>query len=94
MWSRSRRLFHSEIKIVHSGKLNKSVPISKFKAMTKTMNNIEVPLRLQFGDRDWTALKTSSVSSVTFGVVLGYVPADSKTYRCRYVTTEHPATVS
>jgi hypothetical protein len=46
--------------------------------MTKTMNNIEVPLRLQFGDRDWIALKVLSVSSVTFGVVLGYVPADLK----------------
>ena len=58
------------------------------------MNTIGAPLKVQFGDRDWVALKVSSVSSVTFGVVLGYVPAGLKKYRRRYVTTEHPATVS
>ena len=56
------------------------------------MNNVGVPLKLQFLSRDWVALKVSSVSSVTFGVVLGYVPAGR--YRRRYVTTEHPAKVS
>ena len=82
----------SEIKIVHSGKLIKSVPISKFKTRPKMTNIIGVTLKPQFVDRDWTALKASPVSSVTFGVVLRYLPVDL--YRCRYVTTEHPATVS
>ena len=41
-------------------------------------NIIGVTLKPQFVDRDWIALKVSSVSSVTFGVVVGYVPADLK----------------
>ena len=42
------------------------------------MTIIGVPLRLQLGDRDCIALKISSVSSVTFRVVLGSVPVDLK----------------
>ena len=56
--------------------IKQSVPISKFKTMPKTTNSIGVTLKPQFVDRDWTALKVSSVSSVTFGIVLGYVPVD------------------
>jgi hypothetical protein len=70
MWSKSRRLFHSEIKIVHSGKLSESVPISKFEIRTKAMNIIVLLRKPQFmigGERDWIALKVSSVR-----VVLGY----------------------
>jgi len=61
------------------------------------MNIIVLLRKPQFmigGERDWIALKLSSVSSVTFRVELGYVPADLSRCRCRYVTTEHPATVS
>ena len=42
----------SEIKIVHSGKLIKSVPISKFKTRPKMTNIIGVTLKPQFVDRD------------------------------------------
>ena len=60
--------------MVHSGKLSKSIPISKFKIRTKTMNNIGIPWKPQLligGDRDRVSLKVSPVSSMAFRVVIG-----------------------